>query len=107
MGRKPHLHLRIGRADAYNERMLNNVKQPTMKTATIGARVSDDIKNAVKQLAGLSGQSVSTITEDALREYMGWRVPQILDLKEAIAAADRGEFASDDEADAFFARYGA
>jgi predicted transcriptional regulator len=78
-----------------------------MKTATIGARVSEDIKNAVKQLADISGQSVSAITEDALREYMNWRVPQIRDLKEAIAAADQGEFASEDEVEAFFARYGA
>lgn len=78
-----------------------------MKTATIGARVPDELKHAVAQLSTMSGQSVSSITEEALKEYMGWRVPQIQDLKEAIAAADRGEFATDEEADVFFARYGA
>ena len=78
-----------------------------MKTAAIGARVSEELKNAVLQLAALSGQSVSAITEEALMEYMAWRVPQMDDLKKAIAAADRGEFASDDEAAAFFAKYGA
>jgi predicted transcriptional regulator len=78
-----------------------------MKTAAIGARVSDELKHSVLQLSALSGQTVSAITEEALIEYMAWRVPQMRDLKQAIAAADRGEFASDDETAAFFARYGA
>ena len=78
-----------------------------MKTAAIGARVSDELKHAVLQLSTLSGQSVSAITEEALMEYMAWRVPQMRDLKKAIAAADRGEFASDDEVAAVFAKYGA
>ncbi|MES2069016.1 MAG: hypothetical protein V4488_01610 [Pseudomonadota bacterium] len=78
-----------------------------MKTAAIGARVSGELKNAVVQLSALSGQSVSAITEEALTEYMAWRVPQMRDLKKAIAAADRGEFASGDEVNSFFAKYGA
>jgi predicted transcriptional regulator len=78
-----------------------------MKTAAIGARVSDELKHAVLQLSTLSGQTVSAITEEALMEYMAWRVPQMRDLKKAIAAADRGDFASDDETAAFFAQYGA
>jgi predicted transcriptional regulator len=78
-----------------------------MKTSAIGARVSGELKHAVVQLSELSGQSVSAITEEALVEYMAWRVPQMHDLKQAIAAADRGEFAADDEVADFFARYGA
>jgi len=78
-----------------------------MKTAAIGARISDQLKQAVVQLSALSGQSVSAITEEALTEYMAWRVPQMRDLKEAIEAADRGEFASADETTEFFAKYGA
>lgn len=78
-----------------------------MKTAAIGARVSHELKEAVVQLSALSGQSVSTITQEALAEYIAWRVPQMHDLKDAIAAADRGEFAADDEVNSFFAKYGA
>ncbi|MGS0743350.1 CopG family ribbon-helix-helix protein [Glaciimonas sp. GG7] len=77
-----------------------------MKTATIDARVSGDLKDVVIQLSALSGQSVSAITEQTLLAYMAWRVPQMHDLKQAIAAAERGEFASDDEVADFFARYG-
>jgi predicted transcriptional regulator len=78
-----------------------------MKTAAIGARVSGELKQAVIQLSALSGQSVSAITQDALLEYMAWRLPQIEDLKQAIIAADKGEFASDGEVTDFFAQYGA
>jgi RHH-type transcriptional regulator, rel operon repressor / antitoxin RelB len=39
-----------------------------------------------------------------LRNYLTWRAPQLLDLQEAIAAADRGEFASDEEVSGFFAK---
>lgn len=77
-----------------------------MKTTCIDAYVPEDLKNAVAQLSELSGQSVSSITEEALRAYLAWRVPQILDLKDAIAAADQGDFANDEQVDAFFARHG-
>ena len=42
---------------------------------------------------------------EALRGYLEERLPQIEDLKEAVLAADRGEFASDEEVGAVIARY--
>lgn len=59
------------------------------------------------QLSRISGQSVNAIAEEALRAYVGWRVPQLLDLEQAIRAADQGDFASDDEVSQLFRRYGA
>jgi predicted transcriptional regulator len=44
---------------------------------------------------------------NALSDYLDWRIPQIENLKLAIAAADRGEFASDEEVEATFKKYGA
>src|SRR5664280_2752098 len=41
---------------------------------------------------------------EALREYLDWRTPQIADLRKAIAAADDGDFASDEEVAAVFDR---
>ena len=79
----------------------------SIKSSSIGARVPDSLKTAVHELAALSGQSISAVTEAALREYIVWRVPQLLDLQEAVQAADRGEFAGDDEVNALFARHGA
>lgn len=42
-----------------------------------------------------------------LQKAVAWRLPQLLDLQEAIVAADNGEFASKDEVDEWFARHGA
>ena len=78
-----------------------------MKTSTIGARVPSEVRNSVAKLSAMSGQSVSAITEKALKEYTAWRIPQFTDLQAAIAAADRAEFATDAEAEAFFAKHGA
>ncbi len=77
-----------------------------MKTATIGARIPSDLKAALEQVAHLSGNSLSAIAESAFREHIYWRVPQLLDLQEAVAAADRGEFASEAEVSEFFKKYG-
>lgn len=75
----------------------------TKKSSGTGAHVPDALKTAADELAAWSGQSVSTVTEAALREYTGWRVPQLLDLQ----AADRGEGASDDGVSMPFASHGA
>ena len=66
-----------------------------MNISNIGDRISGPLKYAVKKPAAFSSQPA------------GWRVPQLLDLQEAIKAADRSEFATDDEVNAFFARHAA
>ncbi len=70
-------------------------------------RVSPDIRARLDVYAELVGQSKATITANALSDYLDWRIPQAQALKEAIAAADRGEFASDAEVEAVFEKYGA
>jgi predicted transcriptional regulator len=48
------------------------------------------------------------MSEDLDIEHdVAWRVPQLLDLQKAIAAADDGDFASQEEVDEWFARHGA
>ncbi|SFV10105.1 CopG family ribbon-helix-helix protein [Pseudoduganella namucuonensis] len=66
-------------------------------TLNIDVRISDELKAAVEKLAETTGQPVSQIAAQALEDYVGWRTAQLLDLQDAIAAADRGEFADDDE----------
>lgn len=48
------------------------------------------------------GQSKATIAANAISDYLDWRIPQTEDLEKAIAAADRGEFANEEEVQAFF-----
>ena len=77
------------------------------KLSTINVEISTALQDSIAELSTLSGQSMSLIAEDALSQYVHWRSAQLRDLHEAVAAADRGEFAEDHEVDAFFARYGA
>lgn len=70
-------------------------------------RVSPELKARLDSYAEMVGQSKATIAANAISDYLDWRIPQIEDLKKAIAAADRGEFASDEEVEAVFRKYGA
>ena len=73
----------------------------------IAVVMSPELKQAMDKIETLSGQPAESIAQDALRHYVAWRVPQLLDLQEAIVAADNGDFASKDEVDEWFARHGA
>jgi predicted transcriptional regulator len=77
------------------------------KTLKITVQLSEDLDKSIADLSATSGAPIEAITEDALKHYVDWRAAQLSDLKEAIAAADRGEFATDDEVKALFARHGA
>ena len=70
-------------------------------------RVSPELKERLDNYAAMVGQSKATIAANALSDYLDWRIPQTENLKLAIAAADRGEFATDDEVEAAFKKYGA
>lgn len=78
-----------------------------MKTVAIGAQIPEELMDQIARLSELSGQSEAAITEEALRQYVNWRALQQEDLKAAVAAADAGDFASEEEVTAFFARHGA
>ncbi|SDG97491.1 MULTISPECIES: CopG family ribbon-helix-helix protein [unclassified Duganella] len=69
--------------------------------------VTPELKRAVDQIAALSGQPPPEIAQEALQHYVSWRAAQLADLQHAIAAADRDEFATEDEVTALFTRHGA
>ena len=78
---------------------------PGTKDSQVSMRLPGELKARIESYAQLTGRSKSHVAMEALAEYLDWRLPQVADLKEAIAAADRGEFASDDEVQAIFQRY--
>jgi len=49
----------------------------------------------------------ATAFKEALSDYLDWRIPQIEDLKAAVAAAEAGDFASEDEVEQVFKRLAA
>ena len=73
----------------------------------LNLRVSPELKERLDKYAALVGQSKADVAVNAINDYLDWRVPQVENLKLAIAAADRGEFASDAEVEAVFKKYGA
>jgi len=76
-----------------------------MTTLNIDLQLTPELESTLNKLATIPGLSLASIVEDALKHYVAWRSAQLADLEEAIAAADRGEFASDEEVNAVFSRY--
>ena len=81
--------------------------QASSAKVQFNARFSPELINKLDVYADMVGQSKAQIAANAIEDYLDWRIPQIADLKLAIAAADRGEFATDEEVEAVFKKYGA
>ncbi len=75
------------------------------KDSQVSVRLPAELTEQIAGYSTLTGRSKSHVVMEAVREYLHWRVPQTADLKEAIAAADRGEFAEEAEVEAAFAAY--
>lgn len=77
----------------------------TTKDTQVSLRVPTELKDRIEVYARLTGRSKSHVAMEAIAHYLEWRTPQVADLEEAIAAADRGEFASDADVEAVLAAY--
>jgi predicted transcriptional regulator len=65
-------------------------------------RIPAELGGKIEAYAEMVGQSKAQIAVNAMEDYLAWRVPQIASLKQAIAAADRGEIADPAEVERFF-----
>jgi len=85
--------------------------QPTRTTApqtrTINVRVPVNVFDQLNDLAKATSRTKSFVTVEALSSYLDTQAWQIQEVTEALAEADRGEFATDEEVNAVFAKYGA
>ncbi len=79
---------------------------PGTKDSQVSLRLPGELKDRIERYAQMTGRSKSFVAVEALTEYLDWRLPQLQDLEQAIAAADRGEFATDAEVATVFKRYG-
>ena len=70
------------------------------------ARLPAELASQLEKLAAATGRDKSAITVAALRAYIEAEALQIQDVQDGIAEADRGEFASIEDANSFFAKYG-
>ncbi len=79
---------------------------PGTKDSQVSLRLPGELKDRIERYAQMTGRSKSFVAVEALAEYLDSRLPQLQDLEQAIAAADRGEFATDAEVATVFKRYG-
>lgn len=78
-----------------------------MPAKTINVRVPEALYSQLEELARATTRSKSFLTIEALRGYLDHEAWQIRDIQEGIKEADAGNFASTEEANAVFAKYGA
>ena len=74
-----------------------------MNTATLEIRT--DLKDQLDHLAEASHRSESELANEALSLYLAQQRRITARIQVGLAQAQRGEFVSDDEMEAFFARY--
>jgi RHH-type rel operon transcriptional repressor/antitoxin RelB len=78
-----------------------------MAAKTINVRLPEALYNQIEELAKATARTKSFLTIDALTDYVQRESWQIRDIHEGIQEADAGEFASDSQVKAVFAKYGA
>lgn len=69
-------------------------------------RLPAELAGQLEKLMQATGRNKSAITVAALRDYVEAEAWQIQDIEQGLAEADRGEFASASDVNAFFAKYG-
>ena len=85
--------------------------RPTVMLAALiekplNVRLPFDIATELEALTKATGRTKSFLTVEALREYLQVQAWQVQDIKDGLAEANRGEFATEDEVATFFAKYG-
>lgn len=78
-----------------------------LKDSQVSVRLPNELKDKMETYAQLTGRTKSYVAMEALSDYLDWRIPQIEDLKSAVAAADAGDFADEDEVSRTFERLSA
>ncbi len=74
-------------------------------TAAFTIRLDDQMLAKLDALAADTDRSRSWLAAKAIEDYLERNAWQIARIKDGIAEADRGEFASDEEVEAVFAKY--
>lgn len=77
------------------------------QTRTINVRVPINVFDQLEELAKATARTKSFVTVEALSSYLEAQSWQIREVMAGLEEADRGEFATEEEVNAVFAKYGA
>jgi predicted transcriptional regulator len=76
-------------------------------TRTINVRVPASVYDQLEDLAKSTARTKSFVTVEALSSYLATQSWQVKEITAGIADADRGDFATETQVNAVFAKYGA
>ena len=76
-------------------------------TRTINVRVPASVYDQLETLAKSTARTKSFVTVEALSSYLAAQSWQVQEIQAGVADADRGDFATDAQVNAVFAKYGA
>jgi predicted transcriptional regulator len=77
----------------------------TAPARTLNVRIPADLANQLDALTTTTGRNKSALAVEALARFVEVEMWQIQQIQSALEEADRGEFATDEEVNAFFAKY--
>ena len=72
----------------------------------LNVRLPFDIATELKARTKATSRTKSFLMVEALREYLQVQAWQVQDIKDGLAEANNGEFATENEVAMFFAKYG-
>lgn len=75
-------------------------------STTMTIRLEPEIRERLDLLAAATQRSKSFLAAEAIRQYVELNEWQVAEIRAALAEADAGDFASDEEVDAVAARWG-
>ena len=87
--------------------MSASLTKETSATRTINVRLPANVYEQLEALAQATARTKSFVTVQALSTYLEEQSWQTQDIEAALQEADRGDFASEAEVQAVFAKYGA
>lgn len=74
-------------------------------SAVLTLRLDPKLKKQLDRLSKAMSRSRSFVAAEAIREFVALNAWQIEEIKKGVAAADRGEFATDEEVDQVVKRW--
>ena len=76
------------------------------QSTTMTIRLDSELKYRLDKLSAVTHRSKSFLASEAVREFIELNEWQIQEIKSAIKEADSGDFASDQEVEAVFEKWG-
>ncbi len=77
------------------------------KTATLNLRLPESLVAQLDQLASATLRTKTFLVTEALKTYVESESWQVQDIHQGLAEADAGDFATEHEVNAMFAKHGA